>query len=199
MYQLIFKGECIAGTDLATARNSARQLFKANDAQLDRMFSGKSVVIRNQLEQAQAEKYCALLQKNGMQAYVQAMTPAQAGVQAQPSRPSAAPQSAAVSRPSQSQVSSPVAVPKANASGLPIAGERTDAVLAGSSLTLDPPGVTLVESVPVIAPSFDHLDAWSLAPAGSDIGSKEELPQPIVPDTSHLAVEPLPSGEDSQR
>jgi hypothetical protein len=82
---------------------------------------------------------------------------------------------------------------------LPIAGERTDAVLAGSALTLDPPGVTLAESVPVQVLSFDHLDAWSLAPAGSDIGSKQELPPPIVPDTSRLAVEPLPSDDESPR
>jgi len=195
MYQLIFKGECVAGTDLATARSSARQLFKANEAQLDRMFNGKPVVIRNQLDQAQAEKYRALLQKNGMRAYVQAMTPEQPSEQAQPA-PSPA---ANASQPPQRQASRPAAVTQASTRGLTIAGERTDAVLAGSALTLDPPGVILVEPVPVKAPSFDHLDAWSLAPAGSDIGSKEELPPSIVPDTSHLAVEPLPSDDHSQR
>ncbi|PFG10070.1 hypothetical protein [Marinobacter sp. LV10MA510-1] len=205
MFQLIFKGECVAGTDLVTARSSARQLFKANDTQLDRMFSGKPVVIRNQLDQAQAEKYRALLQKHGMRAYVQAMAQGQTGAQTQPEQAIPAPPSAAASQsavssqPPQRQASSPFAVNQTNAGGLPIAGERTDAVLAGSALTLDPPGVTLVESVPVEVPSFDHLGAWSLAPAGSDIGSKEELPPPIVPDTSHLTVEPLPSSDDNQR
>jgi len=199
MFQLIFKGECVADIDLAAARSNARQLFKANDAQLDRMFSGKPVVIRNQLDQAEAEKYRALLQKHGMRSYVQAMAPVQAGAQAQPARSNPAPQSAAAPQPPQRKASSPFAVNQASGSGLPIAGERTDAVLAGSALTLDPPGVTLAESVPVEVLSFDHLDAWSLAPAGSDIGSKDELPPPIVPDTSHLVVEPLPSGDDNQR
>jgi hypothetical protein len=199
MFQLIFKGECVADTDPATARSNARQLFKANDAQLDRMFSGKPVVIRNQLDQTQAGKYRALLQKHGMRAYVQAMAQGQAGAQAQPARSNPAPPSASASQPPQRKASSPFAENQENGSGLPIAGERTDAVLAGSALTLEPPGETLAESVPVVVPSFDHLDAWSLAPAGSDIGSKEELPPPIVPDTSHLAVEPLPSDDESPR
>jgi hypothetical protein len=196
MFQLIFKGECVADIDPATARTNARQLFKANDAQLDRMFSGKPVVIRNHLEQAEAEKYRALLQKHGMRAYVQAMVSAQSGAQAQPAHANPVPPSATAS---QRQANSPFAANQASVSGLPIAGERTDAVLAGSVLTLDPPGVTLAESVPVKVPSFDHLDAWSLAPTGSDIGIKEELPPPIVPDTSHLAVEPHPSDGDNPR
>ena len=50
MYQLVFKGECTPGTDLETARNNARALFKASVEQLDRMFSGQPVVIRNKLE-----------------------------------------------------------------------------------------------------------------------------------------------------
>jgi len=199
MFQLIFKGECVADTDPATARSNARQLFKANDTQLDRMFSGKPVVIRNQLDQTQAEKYRALLQKHGMRAYVQAMAQGQAGAQTQPEQANPAPPSASASQPPQRKASSPFAENQASGSGLPIAGERTDAVLAGSALTLEPPGETLAESVPVVVPSFDHLDAWSLAPAGSDIGSKEELPPPIVPDTSHLAVEPLPSDDESPR
>lgn len=198
MFQLIFRGECVAGTELATARNSARQLFKANDVQIERMFSGKPVVIRNQLDQVQAEKYRALLQKHGMRAYVQAMAPAQGDVQAPPARPDPASQVKA-SAPLKSQVGSPFTATQANVSGLPIAGERTDAVLAGSALTLDPPGVTLAESVPVKAPGFDRIDAWSVAPAGSDIGSKNEMPPPIVPDTSHLSVESLLFDDDNPR
>jgi hypothetical protein len=140
MFQLIFKGECVADTDLAAARSSARQLFKANDAQLDRMFSGKPVVIRNQLDQATAEKYRALLQKHGMRSYVQTMAPAQAGPQAQPACSNLAPQSAAASPPPQ---------------------RNSSEVLAGSALTLDPAGVTLAQPVLIEALSFDHLDAWS--------------------------------------
>ncbi|MEC9083915.1 MAG: hypothetical protein VYE45_09165, partial [Pseudomonadota bacterium] len=82
MYQLVFKGECTPGTDLETARNNARALFKASVEQLDRMFSGQPVVIRNKLEQVQAEKYLAVLKKHGMVAYVQPMPGAEPARQA---------------------------------------------------------------------------------------------------------------------
>ena len=85
MYQLVFKGECTPGTDLETARNNARALFKASVEQLDRMFSGQPVVIRNKLEQVQAEKYLAVLKKHGMVAYAQPMPGAE------PARPAPAP------------------------------------------------------------------------------------------------------------
>lgn len=40
MYQLVFKGECVPGTDVQVARNNARALFKASVEQVERMFSG---------------------------------------------------------------------------------------------------------------------------------------------------------------
>ncbi len=191
MFQLIFKGECIAGVDPVAARNSARQLFKASDAQLDRMFNGQPVVIRNDLDQTQAEKYRALLQKHGMRAYVKAMGADQAVAAA--NSPKAARPEVARTPQAQPQRSS------AGAAGrLPIAGERTEAVLAGSSLALDPPGVTLASPRRVQAPRFDNLDAWSVAPPGSDIGSQNQMPPLIVPDTSHLEVEPLPPIENDR-
>ena len=49
MFQLVFKGECVPGTDLETARNNARTLFKASLDQVDRMFSGQPVVNRSYL------------------------------------------------------------------------------------------------------------------------------------------------------
>ena len=187
MFQLIFKGECAAGTAPAAARNSARQLFKASDAQLDRMFNGQPVVIRNDLDQAQAEKYRAVLQKHGMRTYVQAMAAA-------PARSTSTPKPVARPAPQGQQQSAKVD----SKGGLPIAGERTDAVLAGSSLTLDPPGVTLAKPRPVQPRHFENLGAWSVAPSGSNIGSKEELPPPTVPDTSHLELQPLPPVESDR-
>jgi hypothetical protein len=63
-----------------------------------------------------------------------------------------------------------------------------DDILSGSGLSLDPVGVTLAEQTEVEAPMFQHLDEWSLAPAGSDLGVKRDLPPPMVPDVSHLSL-----------
>jgi len=192
MFQLVFKGECAPGTDVETARNNARALFKASVEQLDRMFSGQPVVIRNKLEQVQAEKYQAVLRKHGMVAHVQPMAgSAQAAAPAP--KPAPVPQAD-----QQTETDAPTAPPKAASKGnvpatepgdrLPLAGEKVDDILAGSGLTLDPVGVTLVEHEDPEAPMFEHLDDWSLAPPGSDLGVKRDLPPPMVPDVSHLSL-----------
>lgn len=191
MFQLVFKGECVAGTDEQTARNNARALFKASVEQVERMFSGQPVVIRNKLEEAQAEKYRAVLKKHGMVAYVQPMPGARpvpessrSGAEA-PVRNEPAPKPAA-SAPAPARGG---ATPKVEPGDrLPVAGEKVDDILAGSGLNLDPAGVTLVEHQEAEAPMFEHLDDWTLAPAGSDLGVERELPPPMVPDVSHLSL-----------
>ncbi|MBD3641884.1 MAG: hypothetical protein HUJ18_12900 [Marinobacter sp.] len=193
MFQLVFKGECVAGTDEQTARNNARALFKASVEQVERMFSGQPVVIRNKLEEAQAEKYRAVLQKHGMKAYVQPMPGA---------RPAPEPSRADTPAPAPGEPahgSAATATSTVSATGgagprvepgdrLPVAGEKVDDILAGSGLNLDPVGVTLAEHQEAAPPMFEHLEDWTLAPAGSDLGVERELPPPMVPDVSHLSL-----------
>ncbi|MAZ05340.1 hypothetical protein [Marinobacter sp. SS8-8] len=185
MFQLVFKGECVPGTDLEAARNNARTLFKASLEQVDRMFSGQSVVIRNRLEEVQAEKYRAVLKKHGMVAYVQPMADA---------RPAAASPAAASPQPKPPAAPAPVAQKRGAApqtepgDRLPVAGEKVDDILSGSGLSLAPVGETLAEPSEVEPPMFQHLDEWSLAPAGSDLGVERNLPPPVVPDVSHLSL-----------
>lgn len=192
MFQLVFKGECIPGTDLKTARNNARMLFKASLDQVDRMFSGQPVVIRNKLEEVQAEKYRAVLKKHGMVAYVQPMGEARpaAGATPQPRPPAQANQPRQQPAPAAPPAEvKPRGVPETEPGDrLPVAGDKVDTILSGSSLSLDPVGVTLAEQTQVAPPMFQHLDEWSLAPAGSDLGVERDLPPPMVPDVSHLSL-----------
>lgn len=192
MFQLVFKGECTSGTDVQTARANAKALFKASVEQLDRMFSGQAVVIRNKLDQEQAEKYQAVLKKHGMVVYVQAMAAAsgQTSAQARKAVPGTPPQGVSPARKdAQPPKAAPDKAPEVEPGDrLPVAGEKVDEILAGSGLSLDPVGVTLVEHQEVEAPMFEHLDEWSLAPPGSDLGVERETPPPIVPDTSHISL-----------
>lgn len=189
MFQLVFKGECTPNTDLNTARNNARALFKASLDQVDKMFSGQRVVIRNKLDEAQAEKYRQVLQKHGMIAHVEPMAAAAPTSAPEPaSAPTATPEPAPA--PSAPQASAPTSGQVAVEPGdrLQVAGDKVDSILSGSGLTLDPVGVTLAEAEEVEAPMFEHLDEWTVAPAGSDIGVERDLPPPLVPDTSHLSL-----------
>ncbi len=187
MFQLVFKGECAPGIDAATARNNARTLFKASVEQIERMFSGQPVVIRNKLDGEQAEKYRGVLAKHGMVAYVQPM----AGTEPTPREaPSPAPKPAPArpvtqDQPARSAESAPSVEP---GDRLQVAGEKVDTILAGSGLSLDPVGVNLAEHQEVEAPMFQHLDEWTLAPAGTDLGVERDLPPPVVPDVSHLSL-----------
>jgi len=185
MFQLVFKGECTPGTEITTARSNARALFKASVEQVERMFSGSPVVIRNRLDEDQAEKYRAVLNRHGMVAYVQPMP----GSTVQPkAAPAPAPQ-AVSSAPEPASPSPRAGAPEVEpGERLPIAGDKVDDILAGSALGLDPVGVTLMTPEEAQAPMFQHLDDWTLAPAGSDIGVERDLPPPIVPDVSHLSL-----------
>ena len=204
MFQLVFKGECTPGTDPETARNNAKTLFKANPDQIVKMFSGQPVVIRNRLEEVQAEKYRAVLQKHGMVAYVEPMEAAVPAADPQPSASKPPPVSDKPSGPEQpAGEQTPPQVPKASSQSAGqsagavkvepgdrpnVAGEKVDSILSGSGLTLDPVGVTLAEHKEVEAPMFEHLDEWTLAPPGSELVESREAPPPVVPDVSHLSL-----------
>ncbi|WP_097462037.1 hypothetical protein [Mangrovitalea sediminis] len=189
MYQLVFKGERVPGVDENTARGNAMALFKATIAQVDRMFSGQAVVIRNKLDEETATKYQAVLRKHGMICYIEPMagveapTPAAAPAETPP--PASRPEPAV---PAASAPASEGTVEVEPGDRLPVAGEKVDDILSHSSLKLDPVGVRMEAPADVEAPVFEHLDDWSLAPAGSDLGEQRDAPPPIVPDVSHLSL-----------
>lgn len=194
MYQLVFRGECTPGTSLGEARQQAQALFKASLDQVDRMFSGQPVVIRNKLEQAQAEKYREVLHKHGMVAYVKPM-PGMGPVAGSPrsasspaSAPASAPDKPSVPETQRSGTVARASVPVEPGDRLAIAGDKVDSILAGSDLSLDPVGVTLATHRDVEPPLFQHIDDWTLAPPGSDLAEKRQQPPPVVPDVSHLSL-----------
>ena len=217
MFQLVFKGECTPGTDPETARNNAKTLFKANVDQIARMFSGQPVVIRNKLEEVQAEKYRGVLHKHGMVAYVEPMPGTEAAARPKPPAPEAKPApmaepeppkpapsaeapatSVSPSTPSPAQRTATGGSVKVEPGDRPnVAGEKVDSILAGSGLTLDPVGVTLEEHKEHQTPMFEHMDDWSLAPPGSELGEKRETPPPMVPDVSHLSLEEREKQDES--
>ncbi|MDX1755167.1 MAG: hypothetical protein R3175_03820 [Marinobacter sp.] len=203
MFQLIFKGECAPGTDLATARDNARALFKASLDQIDKMFSGQRVVIRNRLDETQAEKYRAVLHKHGLVAYVEPMAGQPEAPSPRPARPvpppSSRPDTPAPADTGGRQPKAGAGVTVEPGERLPVAGDKVDDILTGSHLSLDPVGVALAETQEVEPPMFEHLDEWSVAPAGSDIGVERDLPPPVVPDTSHLSLAETDKNDDESR
>lgn len=64
-YNLIFQGEIIAGTSLEEVKANVARLFKADAAKTAALFSGKTIIIKRNLDSDSARKYLAILKKAG--------------------------------------------------------------------------------------------------------------------------------------
>lgn len=65
LYDIYFAGEIVNGADLAKVKPQIGKLFKANPAQLEKLFCGKPVRIKGGVDDETAAKYRAALRKIG--------------------------------------------------------------------------------------------------------------------------------------
>ncbi len=73
MFEVIFQGKVVPGAELSEVRQNLGRMFKADEAKLNALFSGKTVVIKSGLDQATAQKYLAALTKAGAQAEIRSL------------------------------------------------------------------------------------------------------------------------------
>lgn len=168
-FDLVFSASLRPGFSVDQVRTNLQKLFKANDAQLDRMFSTEPVVLKSRLTEADAERYLEVLGKAGASCRLK-IRPAQPVSEPGP----AAPQKLAASsdRP-------------AEQSGR---NEEADGILAGINWDLAAAGSRLGDAREVpLAAIMSSVD-FDLAPAGSDIGDRLEKKQPAPPDVSHIEL-----------
>ena len=204
LYELTFYGRLVDGVGFDVAKANVAALFKASPAQVEKMFMGGRVVIRNKLDQATGNKYIAVMRKNGLVCEMELMDGASSSPTPTPT-PTPTPQTK-VASPAQSlketiekdtfQLSPPVLTQAKGSAdvGFNLAGDKVGDILQQSHLDLDPEGVRLSEHVEVDAPIFSELENITIAPSGSVlVDPKDEVP-PIVPDTSELSV--APTGSD---
>lgn len=71
--ELAFYGELIAGAQLDQVKTNLAAMFKASPEQIERMFSGKRVVIRNKLDLETAQKYVQAMEKRGARCQIERM------------------------------------------------------------------------------------------------------------------------------
>lgn len=65
LFDIIFRGDIVAGQDISEVKGRLVQLFKADLAKIEALFSGGAVPLKRNLDQATAEKYQAVLLKAG--------------------------------------------------------------------------------------------------------------------------------------
>lgn len=160
---IIFKGETLEGFDLARVRANLGKLFNANDAQLDKLLSGGSVVIKKELNQDGADKFIQVLSKAGAKAYIKDLA--------------------------QSETTTPATTPAATPTDDSQLGDAPNTVVnlvPGdiTELSLAQMQGYLVEPSPADPTPAPEAIIADIAPVGSIIGVEQhdDTPPPQVPD-----------------
>ncbi|MCY1334399.1 hypothetical protein D9M69_201530 [compost metagenome] len=64
-YKIVFDGEPMPGVALDTVKENLARLFKSDPSKIDGLFGGRSVALKRDLAEAEADKYLAALQRAG--------------------------------------------------------------------------------------------------------------------------------------
>ena len=184
-YEIAFSGRLVEGAPLASVQANLARLFQADAQRIAQLFSGRRIVIKNNLDEAGAEKYRLTLERAGAVVEVLAMVveevelalpPASVLVAAAPAAPAVA-AVASVASPGRLQVA-----PRDEYMAAFADVEAPDFGIA-------PVGVDLQDAKPEAPAPVVDLSQFSLAPAGSDMGQAKAAPAGPPPDTSYLSLQ----------
>lgn len=197
VYEIVFLGELVEGAQPERVKANLGKLFQADAARLELLFSGRRLVLKNNLDAETAEKYRATLERAGARVQVVSMasSPMQQPSMQQPSRERPAPMDDEIE---EVELAPPPDEPtwtrKISSSSGRLQVQARDVYMAAFS-DVDAPDFSLAQvgsdmqdpKPQPVAPSLD-LSGISLAPVGSDMGEIEKPKAGPAPDTSHLKV-----------
>ncbi len=176
-YEIAFSGELVPGAQLEVVQANLAKLFQADAQRIAQLFSGRRVVIKNNLDEAAAEKYRSTLERAGARVEV-VDTDAQVIEEIELAPP---PPAAPVSQPAAQPTGRLVVVPRDEYMAAFVDVDAPDFGVAALGADLQD------GKAQVTAPNLD-LSAFSLAPVGSDMGQAKAAPAAPAPDTSHLKL-----------
>lgn len=179
LYEIVFLGELVDGAQPERVKANLGKLFQADAQRLELLFSGRRLVLKNDLDAQTAEKYRATLERAGAKVHVLATAEQQSPMEEvelapPPDEPSWTRKAAADSTAVQSAPRDVYA-----AAFVDVVAPDFGLAQVGSDMQ-DP------KPQPV-APPLD-LSAFSVAPVGSDMGQTKEPEAGPAPDTSHLKL-----------
>lgn len=182
-YEIAFSGQLVPGAQPELVKANLTKLFQADAQRIAQLFSGRRIVIKNNLDAAGAEKYRATLERAGARVEVVDMDVLIEEVELAPPPP-VEPVSAPVA-PVAAQVARPGRLQVAPRDEYMAAFSEVDAPDFG----IAPVGSDLQDARPdATAPQVD-LSQFSLAPVGSDMGQAKAGIASPPPDTSHLKLQ----------
>lgn len=175
-FEVVFRGQVRPGVDIEQARSRIGQLFQVGERQLEVLFSGRRIVIKQGLDEAGAQKYRDAIKRAGALCEIVPM------VDEPVSAPASEPASAPAPAPEPARPAAPAAA----------AIQPRDEYMAAfrdvqaPDLPIAPLGADMQDSYSEFTPLDIDLSAFSLAPVGSDMGQLPRSPAGPIPDTSHL-------------
>ncbi|HCJ7668659.1 TPA: hypothetical protein NV415_000928 [Pseudomonas aeruginosa] len=182
-FEIAFSGQLVAGARPEVVKANLAKLFQADAQRIELLFSGRRVVIKNNLDAASAEKYRSVLERAGAIAVVAEIEIEEVVMAPPPAQttPVEAPQTRAATG-----TSAPAGrLQVAPRDGYMAAFAEVDAPDFG----LAPVGADLQDAkAEAEAPKLD-LSRFSVAPVGSDMGQARSEPAAPAPDTSHLRLQ----------
>ncbi|MFW6094126.1 MAG: hypothetical protein ACODAC_09150 [Pseudomonadota bacterium] len=197
VYRLVFRGEVLEGQHPAVVRKRLARLASFGEAQLDTLFSGKSVVLKRAADGAAAARYQAVFRKAGARLRV---VPVAAGEDA-PTAPGfeLLPPGSDVLRADERPV---VAAPEVDTSGLAVQETEPRPAPESGHAAVPAPDVahlSLAEAgadlgVAAEPPPAVSAPEFAVAEVGEDLGPRRAREPPAPPDTSHLELAPEPGG-----
>lgn len=174
LFEIAFQGKVRAGVTQEQARARIGQLFQVGGDQLDVLFSGRRVIIKQGLDEAAAQKYQQAIERAGAVCSIDPMSSGDSPVQAP-----------AQSVPSGQTPDSP--------KGASV--EPRDPYMAAFSeveapdFAIAPVGSDMQDDYQSFTPLPIDLSALSLAPAGADLDELKRETDAKVPNTDHLKLE----------
>ncbi|GAB6386851.1 hypothetical protein [Stutzerimonas marianensis] len=179
-YEIAFSGELAPGATLEQVEANLARLFQADAQRIAALFSGRRVVIKQDLDHASVEKYRQAMARAGAVAEVRPMPVEVEEIELAP--PPSEPASPGPSAPSSQTRPGPLNVtPRDEYMAAFVDVEAPDFGIA-------PVGADLQDARPAAQPPKVDLSQFSLAPVGSDMSERRRATDAPVPDTSHLKL-----------
>ena len=181
-FDIIFRGDIVFGHQLADVKMRLQQLFKADAAKVDALFSGRPVPLKRGLDQASAQKYKDALMKAGAQVEILVMGETKA-VSVPAAQIAPEPVKAAAPLTLAQRLEQQAAADKEVAEKVALKGEQEQREQAARDTAQ---GVT----------SNATQGGWSLAPVGAYMlqPSKDATEEPMTIDTSAISLRPAEAG-----
>jgi hypothetical protein len=183
-YNVYFAGQVLEGCDRSSVRDKLAKVFNADQATLDKLFSGKAQLIKRNCDKATALQYREAMERAGAIPIVKRTDSQTVATATAPARTMTAAE----------KIAALAAAPDTNLYSSAASGAASQAVHQAATtepggLALAPAGTEVLREEERAAPIIREVDTSGLAVDTAAMRLSEEAPPaPAAPDTRHLSM-----------